>query len=335
MTEQRTCPGHGCGRPLTDGYLCHRCQHRAERVLADIAALTRELEATVARQDRVATSSRGSRVPDQDWRGETHALPVTPSPANVSASTRARTVLELLFEWADYVAQWHRMRGLPLLAAHRPLGELVPQAVAMLLSRADWMRSNEQGPTLADAIHQVRRDLRRLVDQPPERLYAGPCRADLGYDPELGYACGLALYRKWGADDITCDGHTPQPRPGQLQPTGCGTVHPAGERSEFMVAAVEEHLLPLRLLWESLYVLVPEAAGIDWRTVQQWTRERRQRTVVGTTATGRERVRITVTPARLEPASVDLDGRPLYRGGDVLRLARDAQPRRGRKRVVA
>lgn len=319
--SDRTCPGHGCDRPLRDEYLCRGCQRKAERVLGDLVALTRELETTVSRQDKIAMPGK---------RGKGHEQP---SPANVTAAQRGRTILGLLFEWADFVAERHNMIGLPVFAAYRPLGELVPTAVAILLSKAEWMRHDEQGPALVEAIHQVRHQLRRLVDQPPTRLYAGPCRADLGYDTELGYVCQLPLYRKWGSDEITCDGHLPQQDPGQPRPTGCGHTHPAADRRDFMVASVEENLLPLRLLWESLYVLLPEAGQLDWLTVQQWTRERRQRSVIGTTSTGRDKVRITVTPARLEPAGTDLNGRPLYRGKDVLRLARDGERRRGRRRL--
>jgi hypothetical protein len=296
---------------------------------------------TVARLDRVEHGSSGySRDADPDWRGSAHALPQTPWPANVTASDRGRVVLDLLFEWADFVAQWHGVTGLPVFARHVPLGQLVPQAVAMLLSRADWMRHNEQGPVLAEAIHQVRRDMRRLVDMRPARLYAGPCRADLDYPPELGYVCQVPLFRKWGSDEIVCDGHQPQPRPASWYPTGCGAVHAAADRDEFTHAAVEEHLLPLRLLWESLYKLEPTAAAVEWRTVQQWTRPREQRIPIRDKQgrprfdrRGREMVRIHTTPARLEPAGVDWQGRPLYRGSDVLRLARDDRTRRGRRRV--
>lgn len=320
--EPATCPGFRCDRPLRDEYLCRACHHRAERALGDLVALARDVEVTVTRQDRITNPGK---------RGTGHAQPLI---ANLRASDQARTVFELLFEWADYVAQWNGVKGLPIFTHHRPLTELVPIACAILLRYTDWMRNNEQGPTLADAIHQVRRDARRIVDQPPARLYAGPCLADLGYPPELGYDCRLPLFRKWGADDIECDGHNPdKAMRREWLSRGCGTIHPASDRDGFMVTAAEEHLLPLRLLYDSMHVLVPGFA-LDWKTVQQWTRERRQRLVIGKTKTGRERVRIIVTAPRLMPASIGSDGRELYRGDDVLRLARDCEPRRGRRRVT-
>lgn len=319
--KDRLCPGYRCEHPLRDEYLCRACQHRAERALADLPALARDVEVTVTRQDRITNPGK---------RGTGHAQPLG---ANITAADRARVVFELLFEWADFVAQWNHVRGLPVFATYRPLTELVPQACAILLRYTDWMRNNEQGPALVDAIHQVRRDARRIVDQPAARLYAGPCRADLGYPPELGYTCDLPLFRKWGADDIECDGHNPDKQlRREWTSSGCGTIHLATERDGFMVTAAEEHVLPLRLIYDSLHVLVPGFA-LDWKTVQQWTKERRTRTVIGKTASGRDRVRISITPPRLDPVSIDSDGHELYKGSDVLRLARDTGVRKGRRRI--
>lgn len=316
----RSCPGHhSIERPAPalrdDEYLCRGCARTAERILGDLPSLTRDLETTVTRQDRTSGGSKRTAGAER------------PLPVNLTASDRGREVLALLFEWADFVAGWHRAKGLPILAAHRPLTELVPHAVAILLRNADWIRSNEQGPDLARALHCIRRDMRRLIDRRPERLYAGPCQADLGYDPELRYDCRLPLYREWGADAIACDGHTPNMVPGQWVPSGCGHTHPAAERATWLIAQVQEQLLPLRLVWENLYVLIP-GCQIDWPIAKQWTRARHQRIV----QPGKKRARVIVTPARLEPQGW-ADDEPLYRGADILRLAEDKPTRRGRRRV--
>lgn len=329
MSAERTCPGFRCDRPLRDDeFLCRACHHRAERVLGDLPALARDVEVTVTRQDKVTVAAK---------RGTGHAQPL---PVNLSADSQARTVFELLFEWADYLAEWNHVRGLPVLASRRPLRELVPQACAILLRYTNWMRSNEQGPALVDAIHSIRRDARRIIDQPPARLYAGPCNADLGYPPELGYGCRLPLFRKWGADDIQCDGYDPEKAQQRIRQFGCGTVHLAEDRDGFMVDSASESILPLRTIWESLHVLIP-GCQIDWKTVHQWTRERETRIALRDAKgrqlydkRGRERVRIIVTPPRLQPTSISTDGTKLYKGSDVLELARDSGKRRGRRRVT-
>lgn len=328
-TDGRTCPGHhSTAHPAPalrpEDYLCRSCVRHAERILGDLVALTRDLETTVARQDRSGGHAS---------RGTGHERPL---PVNISASERARERLELLFEWTDFVAQRNHVTGLPVFGRHVPLGTLVPRAVAVLLHHSDWMRLDEQGPALANAIWHVRRDLRQLVDTPLERLHAGPCDADLGYDPELGYTCSAHLFRRWGSEDIVCDGYRPAHVPG-VATFGCGTSHPASSRRTWMRAEVEARLLPLRVIWEDLYELIP-GCELDWATVRQWTRERRQRVprvdakgIERVDSRGRPMVDVTVTPPRLEPQAWEGDT-PLYRGSDVLRLAEDGGARRGRRR---
>ena len=301
----RVCPGYGCGAQLRDGYLCRSCQRRAERILGDLPSLAREVETTIARQDRGTTGRRGDGAEQ-------------PLPVNLTAGDRARhpNVLPLLFEWADHVAACYRVQGLPVFAAALPMTVTVPRAVAVLLRYSDWMRLAEQGPELANALSCVRRDLRKIIDRHLSRTYAGPCRAKRAE----GARCHVALYRRWGADEIVCDGH--------LDPDGregCGTVHPAVERADFLIDQVRQQLLPLKLVWESLYVLLP-GCQVDWPTAQRWTRAQRVRDDSG------PRVRVRVVPPRLEPQAWAGDDTPLYRGSDILRLAEDKAPRRGRRR---
>lgn len=330
MTDQRTCPGsHSIAHPApalrNDEHLCRGCVRHTERILGDLVALTRDVETTVTRQDRVGTRN-GARAIGHD----------RPLPVNVHTSDKARKSLALLFEWADFVAERNSVRGLPSFARTIPLGTLVPRAVAILLHYSDWMRLDQQGPDCANAIRSVRRDLRALVDAPPERLYAGPCEADLGYDKTLGYRCSGQLFRRWGSEEITCDGYRPDRLIGEHR-FGCGTVHATAERRTWMRAEVEERLLPLRVLWEDLYELVP-GCELDWKTVRQWTQERRQRVAKRDTnglervdSRGKPMVTVIVTPPRLEPQAWDCDV-PLYRGSDVLKLAEDGGLRRGRRR---
>jgi hypothetical protein len=225
------------------------------------------------------------------------------------------------------------VQGLPVFAAALPMTVTVPRAVAVLLRYSDWMRLSEQGPELANALSCVRRDMRKIVDRHLARTYAGPCRAKIDLEGRelalLGRGfhrrCPLALYRYWGADEITCDGH--------LDPDGregCGTVHPAAERAEFLVDQVRQQLLPLKLVWESLYVLLP-GCQVDWPTAQRWERAQTHREKF-TGKNGKERVRVRITAPRLEPAEWAGDDTPLYRGSDILRLAEDKAPRRGRRR---
>lgn len=330
MSDVRACPGnHTDAHPapqLRPGeHLCRGCITHAERLLSDLVALTRDVEVTVTRQARTAGSS-GARAVGHE----------PPLPVDVGASDRARRSLELLFEWADFVAERTGQRGIPVFARHVPLQTLVPRAVAIILRHSQWMRLDEQGPDLANAIRHVRRDLRRLVDTHLERLYAGPCDADLGYDPKLGYECRGQLFRQWGAEEIVCDGYRPDTLPGEWR-HGCGTAHTTAERREWLLGAIGEHLLPLRVVWEDLYDLVP-GFDVDWETARKWPRERRNR-LPRVDAKGRPRLgkdgqplmRVIVTPPRLTAEGWDGDT-PLFKGSDILRVARDSAVRPGRRR---
>lgn len=317
--RDRQCGGYTCDALVRDGWLCRSCQRKAERALGDLPALTRDVQTTVSRQDH--TSSGGKR-----GKGAEQPLVV-----NTETHDKGRVILELLFEWADFVAARNRMPGVPIFSRSIPLTTLVPQAVAMLLRYSEFMRLDEQGPDLVNAIHTVRRDLRRLVDQRPVRLYAGPCDADLGYPPEMHYRCTAALHRAWGRDDIVCDGHSPAAKRDEWHPTGCGHSHAVdSDRREWLTATVTDALLPLPLVLDAVATLHPDVTA---KTAKQWTHERRTR-IEERTVDGRLRARIIVTPPRLEPAGWAGDT-PLYRGKDVLRLAAEERPRRGRKRTRA
>jgi hypothetical protein len=339
--DVRTCPGyHGTQAAPTLGndYLCRQCVRRAERILGDLPSLARDVEITASRQDRVATGGSGHAPaqPRESKPGEEKvglAIAERPLPVNFAADERARhpDVFGLLFEWADHVAAWHRVQGLPVFAASLPLTVTVPRAVAVLLRYADWMRLTEQGPDLAHALYTIRRELRRIVDKPPSRVYAGPCKARVAITDDDGAVigakrCELSLFRRWDSDSIVCDGYVPgEPLIPML---GCGKVHAATDRKDFLVDQVRMQLLPLKLVWESLYILLPNCQ-VDWPTAQQWTRARRIREEP---AEPGKRPKVRVVPARLEPQRW-LGDTPLYRGSDILRLADDKAPRRGRRRV--
>lgn len=322
MTAVRTCPGHGCTRPLNDSeFLCRGCQRRAERILGDLPSLARAVEETIAKLDTGGNVSGGSR-----------GVPESQPPANLAASDRARDkdAFGLLFEWADAVAADYGMKGLPIRLDRIPLSTVVPAAVAILLSRSEWFRRHPDGPDAASAIWHVQRNARRIVDRRPDRWYAGRCGAaheheapcscrchvtssnlamcdvNAGYGTGCGphdttsWVCDRALYALPGRAEVTCDGW-------RQDWLGCGRVHLATERSAFILATLEDELVPLDLILAALPTLIhrnPDAA-----TVRQW----------------RHRQKIV-------PKSQTVLGVVLYRGGDVIKAALDTDARPGPRR---
>lgn len=304
---------HGCGANLQAAVLCNRCVRITERRLGDLPALVEQLELTVSRQSRGGGRGGGHRK-----KGDEQPLPF-----NLAASGK-RALIALLEEWADVIAQGAGIPGLPLRPAVTSDTDRVRVAVGRMLTRQslNWLRTGNQAAGAFDAIWSIRDQLRSAIDRRPERLYAGPCNAQLSVTVDVDEhgaieilekpsRCTFGLYRKWGEDVITCDGYDPTSRI-QL-PLGCGATHTVDERRDFLLASVEDHLLPLRVVWESLYVLLPDS-DVTWETARKWPR--RQRNV----------------PPRLTARTLTDHGVELFRGGDILDLARDEAPRVGRRR---
>jgi len=289
--------------------------------IGDLPSLTAECDVTIARLDRVGRGA-GHRK-----KGDEQPLLVKVRGDGKPVSDVVDTTLQLLYEWSDHVATYYGWPSLPLHVrgdVRPPRSLLVPAAARTLLCHADWMRIDQQGPDLAHAVWRIRSDLRAVIDRPPERTYAGPCQAPILVMETLPGAgntisvrghetrCDRDLYRRWGSSTIVCDGYDPDPR---KREGGCGTEHLAVNRDAFLVVTVKEQLLPLRLLWESLYVLMP-GCTVDWETVRRWPR------------------RNNGSPPRLTSNVTTAAGVALYRGSDVLALAADTMPRQGRRRIT-
>lgn len=158
--------------------------------------------------------------------------------------------------------------------------------------------SAEWAGELFDEMLHVEAELRRLVDNPPERWYAGPCT--VGQD-DLNYAalCGTDLYASIERDAVTCP--------------DCGTQYDIAQRRDWLLAAAEDRLETAQNLAHALILL----AGIktDERRlanrIRQWS------------ARGRIAVRDTV----LEGNKL----RPRYRLGDALDLLLDTTEETAKK----
>jgi hypothetical protein len=104
---------------------------------------------------------------------------------------------------------------------------------------------------------------------------------------------------------IVCDGYRPPfDRSGnyRLDDTGCGATHTRGDRREWMLADLEDRLLPFTLLQDTLPGLLPD---LVWPSRSTWWRWREK---------------------RLTPKTV-IDGVEFYRGGDVIDLCVREQKR--------
>jgi hypothetical protein len=184
------------------------------------------------------------------------------------------------------------------------LATRVRHASLGIVANLAWFRTAPDAATCLDALWTIRTTLLRAVDRPADRWYAGPC----GHVNDWATldVCTLDVYarpgRAAGTVVLICDGH----RQGGAE-VACGAEHSEASRRRFLLASVEDELLPL----EALRAVVPTLIGRNPSrgVVYQWRKR-----------------------GKLEPRDVTAAGVELYRGGDFLRLAKDDQLRPGRKR---
>jgi hypothetical protein len=149
------------------------------------------------------------------------------------------------------------------------------------IASADWA-----GELLEELLH-VEGQLRKLVDNPPERWYAGPCTAG---QEDLAYAalCGAELYANVDRDVVRC----PE----------CETVYAIADRQAWLLAAAEDRLETATNLAHALVRL----AGLETdetrlaNRIVQWAKR-----------------------GRIQPRDTVLEGgkeRPRYRVGDAMDL---------------
>lgn len=273
MTALR-CPEHG--EPIRNATLCPKCLAGVEKDLGDVAALTDELNTTLARQDHIDRAGFTDEDPDA-------ALPVTariqPLAYNPVASTADTELHATLVGW---------VRDL-----HGELPTPWPDDNATAMSRwmlrhFDLIRTHPAADQLRDEIGYAVDQVRRAVDRPVQRVFVGPCLEPI---EDIG-KCQADLYARPTADTVIC--HT------------CGAEHDIETRRAWLLAQAEDQLAHAELIGRAA-----PALGVEVTPAA---------------------IRGYATRGRIVPHGTDLQGRPLYRVGDVIDVARDVLSRRAEKK---
>lgn len=320
MTEQ-LCQ---CGEPTAGTVLCRRCTKTLDVAIANVRAYVADLDTIRTRQTRY-----GSAYTSKGGAGREMPLPIdlrfADYPSHNGDARTTGTVFgrgtDLAWSARNTITGWTRVvleewqpprrvigcddtlcrRCQPMRAeAHfrRPprddqvscchyLQRLLPRIVA-----AEWASD------MLDEMLDLERRLRRFVDRPADRWYAGPCTAGL-HGLEATWFCGTELYAELGKPEVTC--------------RECGISYDVAERRAWLLAAAEDR-------WETATTIA--------RAVVVWTDyDRGESRLVRRISDWAKRDRILVRGRR----EVDGRPRPLYRLGDVLDLladdARDAEKR--------
>jgi hypothetical protein len=294
-----------CGRPTAGAWLCDRCQQTLAVALCNVAAYYDDLGETVrTKQARYSSGpvSKGSI-------GKVQPLPVDGRFLDVTGDgTQVRWDV-----WASVVA-WCRvvMEEQPQLAGpvcarpclhtscaairRRRWPRNTTRSMVAYLDRQFRMIVREQwAQSFLDEMLDNERRLRRLVDRPADRWYAGKC----GVTDEDG-ECNAELYATRDYGTIICP--------------GCGITHDVAERRDVLLSEAAAYL-----------VTATEAAG----ALLAWT------DYDGSESKLVDRIRQWRNRGQLEARSTEqVNGRErhLYRLGDVQALliveAQHAQERR-------
>lgn len=213
-----------CGRLVGDGWTCQRCADKLSVALGDVPALWEQLDVVLTRQ---------ARYSDPEGRGGEKAVPF-----NIKASELGSALRGLLSTWCRLIAE---ERGKDLPEDH-------PAAVARwLLNQVTWLRHHRAGGEAVDEITTAVNEVRRIVDRPAERIYAGPC-AD----------CGGDMYGKPDAASVEC-------RP-------CGLEYDVAGRVAWMKSQVYGRLVTAK---EGVVLLSRFGLPVQQKTIDKWFERKR------------------------------------------------------------
>lgn len=267
-TACRVCDGEANG-----AFLCKPCLREIERAIGDMPALLAELETAIARQVRIyrathASAERESATAEpSEAASERHrrpdgtltpymrskdgkiALRAFPLPVDLDAAEVRWNVRNTLGTWARHLAESRDTEP--------PADRTV---IDWLLNNADAIRFDEAAAEIHDEITFAHREAERAVDRSPERIYAGPCRAE-----HVEFCCVRDLYAKPDGS-LICDGH-------RSDRAGCRVEHSISDRNEMIRAELEGSLLPLNDALDALRYW--HLAEPPRRIVNDWIRRGR------------------------------------------------------------
>lgn len=273
-----------CGASLTDSFVCETCIEQHERVLGDLPGLLSEAVTTLTRQDHIS-------------RRVGSASTQIPLPFNWNASVALGSAHNTVSAWTAEVSP------------DRPVPPTMTGCCLVLLANHAWPRTHVLGPQMVDEMSYLAIMLRRTVDLPVQRWFAGPCGAAptalapsgpsaTAAAPTGRAPCVEPLYAHPAAATVRCP--------------ACGMVHSTAQRREWLIAEAENALLPLATVWAALGTLA--GSRPPWSVVRRWP-----------TRSGARRLHVR---------GLSLSGDELFRVGDVLDMVR-AYPGRLRTRELS
>ena len=131
---------------------------------------------------------------------------------------------------------------------HEVDGEIeIADMVAFLLGQVTWLRHHLAGAEAVEEITSAVNAVRRAVDRPAERIYAGPCKD-----------CNGDMYGKPGAAQVEC-------RP-------CGVFYDVAEMVAWMQDEARQRLVTAK---EAIVLLGRFGLPLSQKTIEKWRQRER------------------------------------------------------------
>lgn len=222
-------PCGACVRPVHDvGVLCSACTGRLRRDLLDVPGLLAELDTTALRQAKTGDGGGSGDAPPWDERARRaqHAL-------RNAITTWCRVLLD------DCTRLTHPAETIPAL---------------WLAEQTAHIRLQPWAPDMAADIRRTTAASWRTIDQPEDRLYAGPCTVRVD-----GTECGRPLWARVGQAEVTCP--------------GCGWRWPVVERQEWLMRSAADLHETARVIASALTLMT--RTRVSASNVRNWASEGR------------------------------------------------------------
>ncbi len=200
-----------CQRPTGDqSYVCEACAAPVVEALLTVPGLVDELPAAIWRQTRYGSGGVGGWQEPWDQRAQDAHDAVTNALTTVARDLDETGGYASLTQPRPPLGPTCRTAWVPDGCQHetcwaivRPVEHPAALAALWLADQVDELRKHPDGPGTLRELEAAVRQLRRVVDRPRDRWWAGPCSAELVDERGRRY-CGVDLYAVPGAQTITC-----------------------------------------------------------------------------------------------------------------------------------
>lgn len=307
MREATICQ---CGKPTgSTASLCKGCRKTLEIAIVNTAAYYADIDTLKTRQVRFGQGGRSNGMP----MGMDARFAKLGGGSEVEYAAKNTVVA-----WVRIAAEYLSVEQGPtcgpfclhvscamIRRTRLPVDDMTSMC-AYLLRQADWFRVGPLGPEILDEMLDVEKRLRKLIDRPADRWYAGPCNAIVIGDDEDGVECGEPLYALTDFGEVEC--------------RKCEATYTVKERRDWLLAHADDESAPISVIARAITALsddVRDNAKLAAR-MRQWAARNR------------------IFPTRHE--MIDGRLRPLFRVGEMrdllaedARLAQEKMLRKVRK----